>query len=285
MAALLALGGALLLGRRRLPRRSRLAPPRRPHRARALAGDRARGRPASGWSSRATPSRASPSSSPPRPPASRASSGSPRSTAASRSGRWASSRRSRPPSPVVPLARRRSPGRRARPRSSGSASRSCSPASSSSRESRRGRGRRPRRRRSRPGVVAALGFGLFFVGLDAGADESASWAVVAARATSVSSPSLAALVTARRSLRAPRAVLPMLVGDRRLRHAARTSSSPPRRTDGAAGIVAVLSSLYPVVTVVLAWIVLGERLSAPRRSAGASRSPEPRSSPPATSGW
>jgi drug/metabolite transporter (DMT)-like permease len=30
-------------------------------------------------------------------------------------------------------------------------------------------------------IVAALGFGLFYVGLDAGADESAPWAVVAAR--------------------------------------------------------------------------------------------------------
>ena len=36
-------------------------------------------------------------------------------------------------------------------------------------------------------VVAALGFGLFFVGIDAGSDESAAWAVTAARAASVSS--------------------------------------------------------------------------------------------------
>ena len=34
-------------------------------------------------------------------------------------------------------------------------------------------------------VVAALGFGLFFVGIDAGSDESAPWAVTAARAASV----------------------------------------------------------------------------------------------------
>jgi drug/metabolite transporter (DMT)-like permease len=40
-------------------------------------------------------------------------------------------------------------------------------------------------------------------------------------------------------------------------------------TYGAVGIVAVLSSLYPVVTVVLAWIVLGERLGAVKRAGGA----------------
>ncbi|MGH3111770.1 MAG: EamA family transporter [Gaiellaceae bacterium] len=34
------------------------------------------------------------------------------------------------------------------------------------------------------------------------------------------------------------------------------------------GIVAVLSSLYPVVTVALAWVVLREQLSVTRRSAG-----------------
>jgi drug/metabolite transporter (DMT)-like permease len=35
------------------------------------------------------------------------------------------------------------------------------------------------------------------------------------------------------------------------------------------GIVAVLSSLYPVVTVVLAWLVLDERLGTPKRVGGA----------------
>jgi drug/metabolite transporter (DMT)-like permease len=40
-------------------------------------------------------------------------------------------------------------------------------------------------------------------------------------------------------------------------------------TQGAAGVVAVLSSLYPVVTVVLAWLILGERLGAVKRLGGA----------------
>ncbi|MDQ3672239.1 MAG: EamA family transporter, partial [Actinomycetota bacterium] len=60
-------------------------------------------------------------------------------------------------------------------------------------------------------VVAALGFGLFFVGLDAGADESAPWAVVAARSASVTFAVAAALFVTRTSLRPPRALLPALL--------------------------------------------------------------------------
>ena len=39
-------------------------------------------------------------------------------------------------------------------------------------------------------------------------------------------------------------------------------------TYGAAGVVAVLGALYPVVTVVLAWAVLGEHLSPSKRVGG-----------------
>jgi drug/metabolite transporter (DMT)-like permease len=59
-------------------------------------------------------------------------------------------------------------------------------------------------------VVAALGFGGFIVGLDAGSDESAPWAVVAARSASVAfALAAAALTTA--SLRPPVRFMPALV--------------------------------------------------------------------------
>ena len=78
-------------------------------------------------------------------------------------------------------------------------------------------------------IVAALGFGLFLVGLDAGADESAPWAVVAARSASVTLAVAAAVLVTRTSLRPPRALLPALVGRRRLRHGRERPRSRSRR--------------------------------------------------------
>lgn len=115
-------------------------------------------------------------------------------------------------------------------------------------------------------VAAALGFGLFFVGIDAGADESVAWAVTAARVASLPVV-LAAAVATSTSLRTARPLLPLLVaigvfdtGSNVLVAAA--------STHGAAGVVAVLSSLYPVVTIVLAWLVLGEHLGRAKRAGG-----------------
>lgn len=116
-------------------------------------------------------------------------------------------------------------------------------------------------------ILAALGFGAFIVGIDAGADESAPWAVVAARSASVTVVILAAVLTTT-SLRPPRDSLPMLVGVSVFDTGAIVAIAAAT-TKGAAGIVAVLSSLYPVVIVVLARLVLGERLSVARRVAGA----------------
>jgi drug/metabolite transporter (DMT)-like permease len=115
-------------------------------------------------------------------------------------------------------------------------------------------------------VFAALGFGLYFVGIDAGADESASWAVVAARVTAVSLGTLVALTTST-SLRAPRNLLPTLAAVGIIDTFANVLVAEAT-THGAAGIAAVLSSLYPLVTIVLARLVVGERLSLPKRVGG-----------------
>ena len=115
-------------------------------------------------------------------------------------------------------------------------------------------------------VLAALGFGAFVVGIDAGADESASWAVVAARTASVALAGTVALTTGT-PLRPPRRLLVTLVAVGVFDTAANIMVAAAT-TLGAAGIVAVLSALYPIVTVLLARLVLDERLSAAKRMGG-----------------
>jgi len=115
-------------------------------------------------------------------------------------------------------------------------------------------------------VVAALGFGLFFVGIDAGSDESAAWAVAAARTASVPVAVLAALVTAT-ALTAPRRLLPLVAAVGVFDTGANVFVAAAT-TRGAVGVVAVLSSLYPVTTIVLARLVLKERLGAAKRVGG-----------------
>ena len=115
-------------------------------------------------------------------------------------------------------------------------------------------------------MVAAVGFGLFIVGLDAGADESAPWAVVAARSASVTLAVAAVLVTSA-ALTVPRVLVPAVVAVGVFDTGANVLVAFAV-TLGAAGVVAVLSALYPLATVALARIVLGERLDLSRRAGG-----------------
>jgi drug/metabolite transporter (DMT)-like permease len=112
-------------------------------------------------------------------------------------------------------------------------------------------------------LLAALGFGLFVVGLDAGADESAPWAVVAARSTSVTLAVSVALAMSA-PLRAPRSLVPMVAGVGVFDTGANVLVAFAV-TRGSAGVVSVLSALYPVTTVLLARLVLGEQLERSRR--------------------
>ncbi len=115
-------------------------------------------------------------------------------------------------------------------------------------------------------VFAAVAFGIFFVGLDAGSDESAAWGVTAARLASVPVAVIAALLT-RATLRPPSSFLPMLVAVGVFDTSANVFVATAT-TYGAVGIVAVLGSLYPITTMVLARLVLGERLGLAKRVGG-----------------
>ena len=115
-------------------------------------------------------------------------------------------------------------------------------------------------------LVSALAFGAFFVGIDAAADDSVPWAVGAARFASVGL-AFAAVGLTRTSLRPTRNLLPLLVAVGAFDTGANISVAFGT-TQGSAGIVAILSALYPVVTILLARLLLREELSAARRAGG-----------------
>jgi drug/metabolite transporter (DMT)-like permease len=115
-------------------------------------------------------------------------------------------------------------------------------------------------------MVAALGFGFFVVGLDAASDGGVAWTILVVRATSTSIAVVAALclsVTVRPQAR----LLPSIVAVGAFDTLANVLVAFAT-TRGPAGIVAVLSALYPVTTIVLARVVLAERLDATRRVGG-----------------
>jgi drug/metabolite transporter (DMT)-like permease len=112
-------------------------------------------------------------------------------------------------------------------------------------------------------LLAAVGFGLYFVFADRAADESVPFAVATARGVSLLL-ALAAALAVGAALRPGRPVLPALavvglcdVGANMLFSLATTR--------GYLSIVSVLSALYPVVTVALAALVLHERVAPTQR--------------------
>lgn len=114
-------------------------------------------------------------------------------------------------------------------------------------------------------LVAALGFGLYFVFADRAADESVPFAVATARGVSLA-VALAAALLVGASLRPGRSFLPALVVVGLCDVGANVFFSLAT-TYGYLSIVSVLSALYPLVTVALAALVLHERI-APAQRAG-----------------
>ncbi|MEA2291103.1 MAG: hypothetical protein QOF17_123 [Solirubrobacteraceae bacterium] len=116
-------------------------------------------------------------------------------------------------------------------------------------------------------LIAALGFGSFFVGMDMAADGGALWAVAFNRAASFGL--IAGIVLAlhrptgiERGAYAPLAAVGAL-------DITANAVFATALTLGLAAVVSVLGSLYPVATVVLARLVSHEQLAA-RRYAGVS---------------
>jgi uncharacterized membrane protein len=110
-----------------------------------------------------------------------------------------------------------------------------------------------------PALVAGSLFGLFFVLLDRTSTDSGLTPLVAARVASVALVVVLALA-GRQSLRVTRPALPLVavsgIGDM----SANALFLLATQADGQLAITGVLASLYPVSTVVLAQLVLRERL-------------------------
>lgn len=110
-----------------------------------------------------------------------------------------------------------------------------------------------------PALAAGAGFGIFFVLLDRAPADAGLYPLVGARVLSLTLVLLIALA-AGRSLRVSRAGLPVVVlagvGDM----AANALFLLATQQDGPLVVTAVLASLYPVSTVLLAQVLLRERL-------------------------
>lgn len=108
-------------------------------------------------------------------------------------------------------------------------------------------------------ALAALGFGTFFLGIDAAAGEDPAWAIVAARAGGVLAL-LAAAAVVRPSMRIPREMVPVLLAIG-ICDIAANSLFAVATNHGLLALVGVAGSLYSAVTVLLARFVLKERLA------------------------
>ena len=110
-------------------------------------------------------------------------------------------------------------------------------------------------------LLAGVGFGLMFVGLDQTVEASAPWPIVGGRLMTVSAMAVFFFIVKRES------PLPPVRSDIRLPAVAGFVDTFSNALflyatlEGDLAIVAVLSSLYPIATVILARVVLGEELT------------------------
>jgi drug/metabolite transporter (DMT)-like permease len=112
-------------------------------------------------------------------------------------------------------------------------------------------------------LISAVGFGCFFLAIDRASDGDVLWAVTINRMVSVSLLGLALL--AMRPKIGLRPVDMRTLGIVGVLDIAANGLFALAATKGLVSVVAVLSSLYPVMTVILARVVLKERLAAVQR--------------------
>ena len=111
-------------------------------------------------------------------------------------------------------------------------------------------------------LLSALGFGLFFVGMDHASDDDVGWAIMLNRVTSVTLL-LAAFAVLRPPVAVRRGDVPALLAVGTLDIAANAMFAVAS-TKGLVSLVSVVGSVYPITTATLAAVVLHER---PHRTA------------------
>ena len=107
-------------------------------------------------------------------------------------------------------------------------------------------------------IVAGLGFGIFFTGLDAAAPDRPGWAILAVRVGALATV-LVALLATRTRFDGVAAVWPVLIVIG-VFDALANALFAIASTKGVLPVVAVGGSMYPAFTLALAHAVLGERL-------------------------
>ena len=116
-------------------------------------------------------------------------------------------------------------------------------------------------------LISAVGFGFFFLAMDRASDDDVLWAVCINRTVSASLLGLALLITRPHIGLKPRDMRILgLVG---VLDTAANGLFALAATKGLVSVVSVLSSLYPVMTVILARVVLHERLHRIQRAGAA----------------
>ncbi|MFF3228805.1 EamA family transporter [Nocardia suismassiliense] len=113
------------------------------------------------------------------------------------------------------------------------------------------------------GLLAAVGFGTFFLAMDAASTGDIGWALLTARLTAVGLIGVVILVGRQRVSVPPKEIPSIaLIG---VLIVAADALYATASTLGMVGIVAVLGALHTLVTIVLARIFLNERLGRPQQ--------------------
>ena len=107
--------------------------------------------------------------------------------------------------------------------------------------------------------LAGVGFGLFFIFLHQGSSSSIFWTLVATRIASISSLLIFSVVTRQPWIPTRDSWLPIFISS--LLDSAGNAFYALSARMGRMDVAAVLGSLYPGSTVLLAWFILKERIS------------------------